>query len=386
MRVPHRYLAAVAAGLLALCLPHKAAADPICCGAAQGATLADDYTQASIVLLGRFTNAKPGENLHGGTSDFVIETVFKKHPLIAGKERITLPKYLPSAEKKTFLIFCDVYKGAIDAYRGVEVVPGSELLKYFRGSLLVQGRPLSERLRFAFDYLNSSDLEIALDAMREYAQSTYKDYRTMAKRLPADKLVRWLSDPKTPLYRYGLYSMLLGECGTAKDGLVFRQLMDDPKKRPGGGVEGILLGYLFLQPEPAWAYLRSILGDSKEEWLMRYSALRTVRFLWDQRPDLIAKEKLVDAVGGVLAHMDMADIAIEDLRKWQRWEFGDRILSLFDKEGYDAPIIRRAILRYALCCPGSRAAAFIREQRRLDPELINDLEELLKLESAPKAP
>src|SRR5207302_1241229 len=104
-----------------------------------------EYDQASFVLFGRFTNARVGAGLDGGTTDFVIETTFKKHPILAGKERITLPKYLPAAGDKKFLIFCDIYKGAVDAYRGAEGAPGGELAKYFRGALALKDRPLSER-------------------------------------------------------------------------------------------------------------------------------------------------------------------------------------------------------------------------------------------------
>jgi hypothetical protein len=85
-------------------------------------------------------------------------------------------------------------------------------------------------------------------------------------------------------------------------------------------------------------------------------------------------------VADVLAHPDMADFGIEDLRKWRRWEYADRVLGLFGKESHDAPVMRRAILRFALRCPGERAAALVRQQRRLDPTLVTDVEEILRLE------
>src|SRR5206468_2230962 len=135
-----------------------------------------------------------------------------------------------------------------------------------------------------------------------------------------------------------------------------------------------------------WPYLRQVLADGKQSWPVRYSALRAVRFLSDQRPDVVTKTDLVAGVASALDNPDMADIAMEDLRKWQRWELCDRILALCAKEGYDSPITRRAVLRFALCCPGDRARALVRAQRRVDAELVNDTEELLKLETAGKAP
>ena len=46
----------------------------------------------------------------------------------------------------------------------------------------------------------------------------YKDYHEMAKHLPADKIAKWLQDPNTPAFRYGLYASMLGHCGTEKHG------------------------------------------------------------------------------------------------------------------------------------------------------------------------
>ncbi len=48
------------------------------------------------------------------------------------------------------------------------------------------------------------------------------------------------------------------------------------------------------------------------------------------------------------------------------------------------PIIKRSILRYALSCPGPKAAQIVAEWRKTDPETVKDMEELIKLEAAPK--
>src|SRR5439155_10200276 len=102
----------------------------------------------------------------------------------------------------------------------------------------------------------------------------------MAKKLPADTIGKWLQDPKTPPYRYGLYASLLGHCGEpAKHGKLLRALIDDPEKRRGSGIDGMLASYVMLQPKAGWDYVRDILNDGKQDFLMRYAALRTARFL-----------------------------------------------------------------------------------------------------------
>jgi hypothetical protein len=340
-----------------------------------------EYSQAELVLLGQFTNAKTHDGGATGTTDFIIEGAFKKHPIMAGKERLTLPRYQPDTGNKRFLIFCNIYRGGIDAYRGIEVASGNALPDYFHGLLKIQGRPLHERLRYSFDHFGSPDPEVAQDAFREVEQHGYPDHRTLGKALQAGILVARLNDRKTPHNRYGLYALLLAECGSTKDAQTLRRLLDGPETREKGSAE-LFGGYVILHPQEGWRYLRRVLDDGKgESWQRRYFALRGVRFLWENRPDIVSWAKLLEATESALAHADLADFALEDLRKWKRWEFCDRVLALSEKESYGIPIVRRALLRFALSCPGDRAAAFVREQRRRDADLVDDQEELLRFET-----
>jgi hypothetical protein len=79
----------------------------------------------------------------------------------------------------------------------------------------------------------------------------------------------------------------------------------------------------------------------------------------------------------------MADFAIEDLRKRRRWEYCDQIIDLFGKKSPNPSYLRKSILRYALQCKTERAAAFVKARRVQDPQGMDELEELLKLETQP---
>ncbi len=378
-----RLVVLLAAVVVWVSLARTAPACPFC-SEEKGPTLVGDFAQAAMVLMGSFSNPQLGKGgLEEGTTDFTVEEVIKGHDIIKGKKIITLPKYIQQAKRK-FVIFCDVYKGNIDPYRGVELQPGSEMVKYLKGAVGMKDKAPPERLRYYFDFLNSGDFEVGIDAYREYAKADYKDYKEMAKTLPVDTLAAWLRDPKTPAFRYGLYASLLGHCGKDEHAKLLRAMIDDPEKRKGSGIDGILAAYVMLQPKEAWAYLDDLLKDSKQDFLMRYAGLRTLRFLWDQRPDLISKGDLVQGMALVLKQSDMADFAIEDLRKWKRWEMTEPILDLFGKKTHDIPVVRRAILRYALQCPAPRAVAFVREQRKRDADWVKDTEELLKFEDPVK--
>jgi hypothetical protein len=349
----------------------------------QGQTLIGDVNQASMVLYGSFANGKPDPNdLTQGTTDFHVDAVIKPNEVLAGRSDLVLNRYVPPSDKGTrFLVFCDVYKGKIDPYRGVPVQASGDMVAYLKGALAVKDKPIGERLRFYFDYLDDKEVEISNDAYKEFGNADYKDYRDMARDLPADKIATWLEDPNTPAFRYGLYASMLGHCGTAKHAELLRKMLEDAQKRVSSGVDGILCGYAMLKPKDGWAYMRAILKDPAKEFMLRYAALRGVRFFWDSRPDVIDKSELVAAVSDLLDQSDISDLAIEDLRKWKRWDLCDRVLGLQDKKSHDIPIVRRAILRYALSCPEKKAADFVAQARKRDAETVKDTEELLKLET-----
>lgn len=379
-----RRLACLVAVLALACFPSLVPACPFC--SMQGSTLTSDVNQASMVLYGTLANAKLDANGDSGqgTTDLIIESVVKKHEMLGDKKTVVLPRYIPTNgnDKSRFLIFCDIYKGKIDPYRGIPVTGDSDIVKYLQGALAVKDKPVGERLKFFFNFLDNRDTEISNDAYKEFGNADYKDYRDMAHDLPPDKIASWLNDANTPAFRYGLYASMLGHCGKEKHADVLLKMIQDPQKQAGSGVDGILAGYTMLRPKDGWAHVRGILKDSSKEFMLRYAALRSVRFFWDYRPDLMDKKELVAAVNDLLEQGDIADLAIEDLRKWGRWECAERVLGLYGKKSHDVPIVRRSILRFALSCPqNARATAFVDELRKKDPEMIKDAEELLRLES-----
>jgi hypothetical protein len=353
------------------------------CGQFGGGTLTQEVNQASMVLYGTFTNARAGAagEFGGGTTDLVIEKVIKPHKIVENKNKITLDKYVPPVAKTKWLVFCDVFKGKIDPYRGLPLRT-DDMPNYLAGATKVKDKKNSERLRFFFDYLNNEDQDIATDAFKEFANVDYPDYRDIAPYLPADKVAKWLTDPKTPSFRFGLYASILGHSPNhkAEYAKLLRSLAEDPEKRVNTGLDGILASYVMLQPKEGWQFIRGILKDSKQEFTARYAALRGVRFYVDYRSDIIPKKDCIEAISQLLDQGDIADLAIEDLRKWKAWDMTDRILALKDKESHNIPIIRRSILRFSLSSPTKAAKAYVEDQRKRDEQSVLDAEELLKIE------
>ena len=181
------------------------------------------------------------------------------------------------------LVFCDVFKGKLDWYAGRSVNGDGEIVNYLEGTLAVKDKDMPTRLRFFFKYLDSKDPEVSGDAYKEFAYADYKDYLVMAKEVPAEKVAKWLADPDTPQNRYGLYASMLGHCGTEAHAKTLRQLLDDPQRRVASGVDGVLAGYIMLKPAEGGEYVRGLLKDASKEFMLRYAALRAIRFFREFR-------------------------------------------------------------------------------------------------------
>jgi hypothetical protein len=373
---------------MAVCLVVVLAAVPAAacpfCGGTDGPTLTGEVASASMVLYGNLRNPNEAQ----GTTDLEVVAVLKGHKDHKDPKVVTLSRFIPvgeeAASKYRFLVYCDFFKNKVDPYRVLPVLKDGQTAAYLKGSLELKGAPVGKRLRFFFDYLDNEDIEISNDAYKEFAQADYKDYRDMAKELPADRVAKWLADEKTPAFRCGLYASMLGHCGTDKHAELLRKLLDDPIRRVGSGLDGILAAYVMLKPKEGWSYLHDLFKDEKKEFLLRYAGLRAARFLADFRTDLVSRKEVSDGVVPMVEQSDIADFVIDDLRKWQRWDLTKRVLALKDKEVFKTSAVRRAVLRFALSDKGNKdAEKFVEEQRAKDAEWVADVEGLLKLEQTP---
>ncbi len=386
---PVRFSLVLVAFLGGALLVAPAPACPFC--GVSGQTLTQEMDQALFVLYGTLKNAHlsnpGGEGFATGETDLELDRdlgIVKGHASINGKKIVTLPKYLPGKGDSKFLIFCDLFRGKIDPYRGLPVSSNSDMPKYLKGALGVQKKKTPERLKYFFDYLQNADLEISNDALKEFGNASYDDVQTMVDSVPVDRIATWLADPNTPGFRVGLYASMLGHAKTKRDeyGKLLRSLVDDPEKRVPSGIDGVLAGQVLLQPKEGYSYLHAVLGNRKHDFNYRYSALKAARFFIDVRKEVVPREQVIATVAQMLEQHDIADLAIEDLRKWKSWQFTRTVLSLRDRPAYDIPIMRRAILRFMIQSDTAEAKKYVKDMREADADLVENLEELLKTESA----
>jgi hypothetical protein len=98
----------------------------------------------------------------------------------------------------------------------------------------------------------------------------------------------------------------------------------------------------------------------------------------------------VATIDPLLDQPDIADLAIEDLRKWEQWDKAVKVIGLFDKPSHDVSIIQRSIIKFALAAPPTHkeCVAFLSRMRadEKQAERVRDLEQLLELEKPRPAP
>jgi hypothetical protein len=385
---------AVAAGLLLTAGP--ASACPLC--NPTGTTLASEVAQADFILYGSLSNAQrdpKDEGFSKGTTDMTIDLVIKPHDMVKGKKAITIPRYVPPDSKNAkYLIFFRVVDGQIDPYRGEPFPADSKLPDYIKGALDARQKDTPTRLRYFFDHLEDPEIAISADAYNEFAVADYKEVHEVAPKLPPEVLLKWLKDPNTRGSRFGLYGLLLGHCGKAADAKAVRELLDDKERSFTSGLDGILVGYALLDPKAGWDYLIQLVKSPDAEFPVKYAALKTARFFWEFRSDIVPHTKVLDAIKILMDQPDIADMPIEDVRKWKAWDLTPTVLGYAGKETHNTiPIVNRAVLKFAIAAAWSdpkntAAAEFVRQAREKDKKRVEFLEELLRdeLKPAPASP
>jgi hypothetical protein len=372
-----------AVGLLVLAAGHGGA-----CSFCEGnAMLSPTFRQeaalptARVIVHGTIANARLTGDGTRGETDFLVKTVLRPDDAIKGKTTLVLPRYLPinKGEAPHYLLFCDVEKGKLDPYRGVRIA-GTATVEYVKKALALSGKATADNLAFFFRHLDDPDPEVARDAFLEFAKSGDIDIARAAPKLDHGKLRAWLRDPKTPAARLSVYAMLLGASGKPEDADYLRRLLDSKEERYQSAADGLLAGYLQVKPKEGWDLAHDILADGRRSLPLRLAVLRTLRFYHGSQPKE-SKPHILRAMRTLLVQGDLADLAVEDLRRWQVWDLTGDVLKLYGQKGYDAPLMKRAILRYALCCKADRdAGAFLKQRRAVEADLVQEVEESLQYE------
>ncbi len=354
-------------------------------------TLRQQAASAKFILYGTLANPtlnNPAGDEKTAVTDMHILTVVKSDPALKDAKIIQLARYIPVPDPKKppqYLLFCDIHKGRIDAYKGIPLTSDA-LPKYLKEALKLDPKKPGDAILFFQRHLDSPTMDIVQDAHRELSAMVYADIRLHAPRLPADRIAARLKNADTPLWLLNLDAMLLGHCGNKEHADFLKSVIADRCKPDGvAGLEGALIGYTLLRPKEGLARMRELASHRALGFRIRYQTLKALRFFGNKRPDVLKRPQVIEAMEPMLAQRDIADLVIEDFRGFREERVLDRVLALSgQKELIEIPIIRRAIVRYALTFPkNAKAAQFIDKVRAEDSEFVEAIEEILKEQAGP---
>jgi hypothetical protein len=328
-------------------------------------------------------NAAGGAN--ASATDFTIDQVVKANSAARrNQKQIVIPRYIPvdANSPPKFLVYCDEQDGRLDPYRG-DPIKSPKLVEYLKGAMALDGKNPRAILAYAAKSLDSDDAEVSAEAFHEFARASDADVLVVAKGLDAKRMRKAFDDPNTPSERLNLLAYVLASCGTSQDAAHLRQLLQTPGDRYRGALSGMYAGFIMLNPDEGWRTVLSALADSKRPYHERNAALAALRFHHNTNPSAY-RPQVLSGIKSLLPQEDIADLPIEDLRRWQLWDLTTDVLNLFGRKTHDAPLMRSSIIRYALSCPNLEAKAFIAKVRLTHGELVRDQEESLEYERGAK--
>ncbi len=370
---------------LALCvsLANNAAACTFCVGVRDAQPLRQHLARAAVVVHGTLQNPRYDPATFAGTTELHVRQVLKTDSPPAPSQVVVLPRYLPAENGVTADVIVFATRGAaLEPLHSVPATPA--VLDYVKGLASLADNDTPARLAYFFRHLASPDATVAADAFLEFARTPDSDILRSTDRFDAATLRRLIADPLTPAERLGVYAFVLGACGGPADA-EFLDGMLNPRplpERTATALGGTLAGLTLLSPRAGWDRTRSYLADAKRPFSERLSALGTVRFFQQTRA-AESKAEILRCHAALLDHGDLADQAVEDLRRWGWWELTADVFAQHGKPTHGAPIVKRAIVRYALTCPTDEAKRFTAALRAADPKLVAAVEETLSLYDVP---
>lgn len=341
-------------------------------------TLRVRYAEAKVVAVGKLKNPRFDPRTDGGTTEFHVDAVLKDDPARAGRTVLVVPRYLPviGDTPPEYLLVCGLANGQLDPSYGLPSNPA--VAAYLKAVAGLDPADPVKLLGFCFGHLDSPDPAVAEDAFREFARAADGDIIKAAKGYDPAKLRKLIADANTPADRLGVFAFLLGASGGPADAEFLAGLLrpNPPGERASAAFGGLLAGYVLLAPKPGWAFTAEVLADEKRGYADRLSAIGAVRYFQATRP-AECKDDVLRCCAALLPHGDLADQAVEDLRRWGYWDLTADVLAQYGKPTHAAPIVKRGIVRYALTCPNGEAKAFVARVRQAEPKLVKDVEDLL---------
>ncbi len=342
-----------------------------------------DYSFSSEARNADFVAIVTLENVTTVETDRELRFTIQK-PLKAPKSQESFKKFvIPYKDRpgnltvpyKDYLIFAGVKQGKISVFR-MECC-SKEMKKYVDG--LLECTDNSALLRYVFPYLESGYKEVALDAYTTFKEQSEDDLYAARTNFDAIKLRTWLSTQSPDFWKYSLYAKLLCYCGDTSDIPLLKQHMDQQASE-GNSVSEYLIAIIELNPKEGWELASKWMHKEKgsDSFSKRHAALCALRHCKASGRSQPDDQTIQTLFHDGLKQEDIADMFIDEIRHWKKWDYSRRIFSLYQPETNN--MTKRSIVRFALQSPEPRSQTFLALVRQSSPQLIKDSEEILQLE------
>ncbi len=354
----------------------------ICAGYGQSLSLREQALKSNskVVLFGLITKSSLEPDGKGKTDisvqkSFVVPNGFKLQP------SISVNQYMPcdANSYNGILLFADYLNGQLDVFRGVSI-PSKEVFNYASGALGAMHLKGPALLDFYLPYLQSNSREISTDAFLEFAKASDSTLVEFSKKMNPALLKSWILDPKVPEERLGLYAFLLGGCGSDADISFLLAMLKLQDSRAQSVFDGAMVALIRLHPNKGWNALDDFLRADDTPLQTRLSCMRSIKVASEILQDKSDKGEIYKALNIAIKQGELADLAIEELRKMKHWGFTQEILSIYGTKGYTAPVMKRAFIRYALTAPrDSVVEKFLAQCEANESQMILEVKESLGL-------
>lgn len=209
-----------------------------------------------------------------------------------------------------------------------------------------------KRAPYFLRHLNSSDKQISDDAFEELERAPLPAIIASAKLIPREFVGARLQDETTDESHVGLYGRMLGLAGNVSDRKLLRGLIENAPRDEDSwrfGFDGITSGYLLLAGEDGLDWIdENLLKEMSPEtpFWRTYAAMQAIRFVWRYGDGRISRPRLRESMRLLLDDPRLADLAINDLARWEDWSLHDRLLAMMHNPEFDEIWFKRPIIRY----------------------------------------
>lgn len=376
--------------LTGILLCQQALSCPFC--DAPSLTLVEQLSASQAAVLVQWTGGEAAnrEKSFGGTTNFeVLEIVRDESGKLVKGTVVKLDRFRASQKGDLFLLLGTITDDRIEWGSPLEVTETS--FNYMKQAPS-QEAPTQERLTYFMKFLESPDPLIATDAYSEFANAPYKDIVSLRTIMPREKIREWLINPDAApsrTTRTGLFGLMLGLSGNAEDAEFMKAKILQETEDFRLGIDGVMSGYLVLTGEKGLDVIDEFkLRNREVPFSETFAAMQALRFMWTYSDGQIPEDRLRHSMRILLERPNLADLVIVDLARWNDWGVMDKLMSLYEKEEYEVPSIKRAIVRFMLIAekdnsplaegelPGhvSKAKENLAKLRESDPKTVKAAE------------